>query len=185
MLISTRQAAARLSDIGMPRRQATLALGAGLAGEPLRTSAATLYEAARVDDLVARPVVAAGAVFRECPFGLFLDRRVTDVRRFEESGSSAVEDLRLGLWAGALLTLSISQDGPLPYVATVCGFVVLGGEIVDVTSGANGRHRLHLADPGPWFEAWRGRRWPTGGGREWSLLGRPGVTGVAVGESGT
>ncbi|WP_345529579.1 hypothetical protein [Nocardioides endophyticus] len=185
MLVSAREAAVRLSTIGMPRRQAGLALGAGLAGEPLRTSSATLYEAGRIDDLLARPVVATGAVFRECPFGLFLDRRVTDVRRLEELGLSAVEDLRLGVWAGALLGLSIDQDGPLPYVSTVCGFVVLGGEIVDVTSGANGRHRLHLTDPGPWFDAWRGHRWPTGAGREWSLLGRPGVTGVAVGESGT
>jgi hypothetical protein len=97
----------------------------------------------------------------------------------------AVEDLRLGTFSGALLGISISQKGPLPYVSTVCGFVVLGGEIVDVTSSGNDRHRLHLAGPGPWFDAWRGCRWPTGGGREWSLLGRPGSTGVAVGQSGT
>ena len=185
MIISARGAAARLSTIGMSRRQARLALGAGLAGEPLKTPAATLYDAARVEDLLARPVVAAGAVFRECPFGLFLDRRVTDVRRLAEPSPSAVEDLRLGPWAAALLKLSIGQDGPLPYVSTVCGFVVLGAEIVDVTSGANGRHRLHVADPGPWFDAWRDRRWPTGAGREWSWVGRPGGTGVAVGQSGT
>jgi hypothetical protein len=185
MLISGREAAERLSIIGMPRRQARLALGAHLAGEPLRTNAATLYDARRVDDLLARPVVDSGAVFRECPTGLFLDRRVVDVLRLEELGFAAIEDLRLGAWGAAFLGLSIRGDGPMPYVATVCGFVVLGAEIVDVTSGANDRHQLRLADPGPWFEAWRGRRWPTGAGREWSLLGRADVAGVAMGESGT
>jgi hypothetical protein len=182
MFISEREAAARLATIGMPRRQARLALGAGLAGEPIRTRAATLYDDEQVDELLNRPLVARGAVFRECPRGLFLDRRV-----------DAVDDLRLGpllRWGpllrlgplgGALLGLSIRDEGPLPYVATVCGFVVLGGEIVAVRPAEADRHRLDLAEPGTWFDAWRGRRWPTGRGREWSLVGTALGKGVAVG----
>lgn len=185
MLISAREAAARLSAIGMPRRQARLALAAGLAGDPLRTSAATLYDDARVDELVGRPLVARGAVFRECPSGLFLDRRAVDLRDLEQRGTAAVEELRLGTWGGALLGLSVRHDGPLPYVAAVCGFVVLGADVIDVLPGGEGRHRLDLAEPGPWFAAWRGRRFPTGPGREWSLLGRDEWSGVAVKESGT
>ena len=185
MLISSRQAAVRLSDVGLSRRRANLALEAGLAGDPIRTSAAVFYDSARVDELVSRPPVERGAVTRECPFGLFLDRRVVDVRGFQVLGTGAVDELRLGSWGGAILGISIRQHGPLPYVATVCGFVVLGADIVDVLPGADGRCRLDLTDAGPWFESWRGRRWPTGPGREWTLLGRDDVGGVRMGQSGT
>ena len=181
MLISGREAAARLASIGMPRRQANLALGAGLAGWGMRTPSAVLYEGDRVDALVRRPTVEPDAVARHCPEGLFLDRRVTDVRRFDPLGVAAVDELRLGWLNGALLAVSVDLNGSLPYVATVCGFVVLGAEITGVRSGVPGHFSLELTEPGAWFEAWRGRRWPTGPGREWSLLGRAAGPGVAVG----
>ena len=181
MLISGREAALRLAEIGMPRRQARLALGAGLAGEPVRTRSAVLYDSARVDELVGRPPVSPGALARECPGGLFVDRRVVDVRRLEVVGSAAVESVDLGWLSGAIFAINVRRD-PLPYVATVCGFVVLGAEIIDIRPDGGGRHHLQLAPPGAWFEAWRGRRWRTGPGRAWSVVGRSRDQGVAVGD---
>ncbi|GAA1775494.1 hypothetical protein GCM10009795_021820 [Nocardioides hankookensis] len=156
----------------MPRRQVRIALDAGLAGEPVRTRAATLYEAARVAELAARPLVAMGAVYRACPYGLLVDRRVTLGGSAVGSSVEEVSDVDLGLWRAFDIAASIRHHGPFPYVATICGFVVRGGDIVEVRHIRDTVYALAVDEPGAWFDQWRGRRWPTGPGRQWLVLGR-------------
>ena len=69
----------------------------------------------------------------------------------------------------ALLAARIAAYGPLPWVATLCGHVVLGAEAVAVTTGTD-HLRFTLREPGQWFESVRDRVLPTTrGGRPWVL----------------
>lgn len=181
MMISERQAALRLGVVGIPSRQARLALAVGLAGDAVRTTAATLYDERRVAELVDRPSVDEAALPGTCPDGVLVDRRVVEPRRFDEDGLSAVEPLVLGPWATAAVGMSVDRHGWFPLVATVYGFVVIGADIVDIESGADGMARLDLRPAGPWFGSFRQRRWRTGPGPSWLLRGHRFYTTDAMG----
>ena len=56
-LLSGRQAAQVLAGVGLNRSRARQVLAAGLAGEPIRTSSALLYDAAKVQALTERAIV--------------------------------------------------------------------------------------------------------------------------------
>jgi hypothetical protein len=101
MWISGRQATARLAATGVTSRQARQVLAAGLAGEPQRTTAALLYDADRVAELVARPGLADGAVDRACPFGVFVARRAHDVHGPYD----------LSPWASVLIRARVADHG--------------------------------------------------------------------------
>jgi hypothetical protein len=167
MMISGREARGRLEAAGFSSRHARSALDCGLAGLPLRTRAAHLYESARVDDLAARPQIGWPVVFEACPDGIFVARRELDMTR---PGPEVVEAASCGWtemdpWAWLTISFQIKRDGALPFVATVAGVVVVGGDLVGRRPGG-----LRLARPGAWFDQIRGRRFVTGPGRPWVLI---------------
>jgi hypothetical protein len=166
-LLTQRAATERLRSLGIGPRQARQVLDAGLAGDPLRTSAALLFESERVESLVRRPVLPWAEVDEVCPSGLFVARRSADDLR---------DGWTLPLHARIAVVLVAQADGQLPMVATTGGFVTGGAGIVD-THGegtARGRRdtcRLDLVEPASWFESFHERRLPTGPGRPWWLHG--------------
>jgi len=167
MFISGRDARAILEAAGFSSRHARTALACGLAGNPIRAGSAHLYDEARVRDLAARPTMGWRQVHEACPDGIFVARRDLDVSRpLPELVELAARDWGgLNPWVWLALSFQIKALGGLPFVLTVAGSVVLGAEIVGRRAGSE----LRLADPGPWFDQFRGRRLSTGPGRPWVL----------------
>ena len=57
-------------------------------------------------------------------------------------------------------------------MATTAGFVTVGADLLAVTvTGDGDGSRLTLAEPGPWFDTFRERRYATGPGRTWWIRG--------------
>jgi hypothetical protein len=73
-----------------------------------------------------------------------------------ENGSESV-NVRIAAW------------GPLPWVATISGFVAFGAEAEAAFTDRDGRAVFTLREPGAWFDAVTGRCLPTGRGRPWVL----------------
>jgi hypothetical protein len=174
MLLTARQAAARLADAGISRRRADVVLHAGVAGAPVRTPAAHLYDEAAVDALLARRWLDPLTVDRLFPHGVLVSRRVYDVLT-----TTPVEALADG-WDFSTYTRVwirhvLEAEPAFPLVATVCGFVVGAADIVGVRTGGRHASGLDLRPPGPWA-AEVGDGWlPTGRGRDFSLRLPPGV----------
>ena len=70
-------------------------------------------------------------------------------------------------WTCVWMRSRIERHGYLPLVATLAGFVVSGADIRDATTAGT----LNLAEPGPWFRTFEGRRLTTGPGRSWWIHG--------------
>jgi len=106
-----------------------------------------------------------------CPRGMFVARRALDITL---SRSEQLDVLRSGWplspWTRLLLHTRVA-DGPMPFVATICGFVALGADITDVTVEPDGATSLGLSAPGSWFGLVVRRRLPTGPGRSWVIRG--------------
>ena len=166
-LLTQRAATERLRSLGIGPRQARQVLDAGLAGEPLRTSTALLFDSERVEDLMRRPVLSWAEVDEVCPSGLLVARRSAD--QLQDAWT-------LPLYARLEISRVAQADGQLPMVATTGGFVTDGAGIVD-THGegtARGRRdtcRLDLVEPTSWFRSFHERRLPTGPGRPWRFHG--------------
>jgi hypothetical protein len=172
--VSARQAADILARRALNRRQARRVLDAGLAGPPVRTSAATLYERRRVLELVERMGVPADARHELCPNGVFVARRFFSVLA---PRADQMEALRGGWvispWTGLLLESRIARQGPMPFVATIGGFVALGANLTGFWKDGD-RSGLILRAPGPWFEAFERHRLSTWSGNAWQLVdGKP------------
>ena len=60
-------------------------------------------------------------------------------------------------------------DGWLPWVATVSGFVVFGGEATGWRRAGDGSSVVDLERPGPWYGDVAGRWFAFGRGRHWCL----------------
>ena len=167
MLVSARQASAILAGVGLSRGSALRVLDSGLAGEPIRTPSALLYQRDRVQRLAASRCVAWDEAVALCPAGLFVARR--DLRvgrpRSEQIASLAGGWGGLSPWSWIALHLQIVDYGSVPFIATVAGYVALGADIV----ATGPRSSLVLGEPGDWFEAVVGCRLPTGRGRPWVL----------------
>ena len=174
MLISARAACELLAWAGLARQQALLVLRTGLAGEPVLSSNALLYDDARVRALAARPAADPARLAMSCPRGLFVVRLG---RRPGTEGPRGPWDL--SPWTRVLLVHQIGVAGYFPLVVTVAGFVVEGAAIVGLSSAASGFRtgrpatRLDVAPPdacqAAWFEALRGTRLALGRGGPWVL----------------
>jgi hypothetical protein len=169
-LISERQATSILSRVGVARRQGRRILAAGLAGEPLVTSAAKLYDGRAVDRLTEWPLVDHDDVDQICPRGYFIARRDG-----EHTLAALADGWDIAWLATTWLQIIVERDGPLPLIATVAGFVVRGADIEDVDFGVGGRATFRLTEAGSWFEHLRGRRFSTGPGRD-CVVRLPGVS---------
>jgi hypothetical protein len=180
MLVSQREASRLLERAGLTRNRSRRLLASGMAGEPVATAGALLYEAERISELAARPVVSEERLMGACPGVLFVARRDLPL------SAPCVEPLAVlaGGWpissATALyLDLWIERHGYVPLVATICGFVAAGAEIVGVTSDPDGTPtfrdpliaRFDLRGAGDWFDVFEHHRLDTGPGRAWSILG--------------
>jgi hypothetical protein len=167
MYIGARAARELLTRPGVSSWSAERVLASGIAGEPIRTGHAVLYEEARVNELAARPSSQWPEVDQRCPAGIFVSRR-----DFPATGSRTDQMAALsGGWSGVCpwvwvaMAVRIQRNGYLPFVATVGGLVVVGADIVE----ARGLSELVLAPPGPWFEVLDQHWFPTGRGRPWVL----------------
>lgn len=175
MLMSTGQAAALLAEAGVARTQAQILLAAGLAGRGVRCAGAVLYDDGAVTALAARPQATREGLVAACPHGLVIARldraRKVDVTigwkplAAQLSGQPPMPPL-----TRALLAARMAAYGSLPWVATLCGRVVLGADAVRVELGADGNTRFTLAPPGEWFAVLIDRALATGrGGRSWMV----------------
>ena len=149
-VISAREAARLLAEVGLGREQSRLALAWGLAGEPVRIAHALLYPEQRVRELVERPCVVESELAEVCPGGVVVIR--CGLRW--PSGSATIS----GPWdmkatSRAHLRLHAGPAG-FPLVVTVSGFVVEVGAITP---------------PGDWASLVTGRRFPIGPGGRWLL----------------
>jgi hypothetical protein len=167
MWMSSRDARAVLATIGVSSRGARRVLGSGLAGEPVRTRSAVLYDEERVQALVERPTLGFPDLVDHCPEGVFVARRQVDARltRAEQLVHLSGGWGAVSTWRWVAMAHQIRQHGSLPFVATVSGFVVLGADV----KGLLGFSELVLGPSGPWFDAVADCRIPTGPGRPWVL----------------
>ena len=181
--LTERQARERLGGLGLDPESARRVLVAGLAGPVVRTRAATLYDAGRVQRLIERASPSAAAP--EPHMEMFVARMAPgrlDVRLpLDDQLEAARGGWRLGTWTAGYLAIIGGARGYLPFLATVGGIVALGAEITGSESagrrdGRDARHAFTLRPAGPWFDQWRGVRLPTGqGGGAWRIIGPPGA----------
>ena len=198
MFLSGRQAADVLAGAGLCRRQARRGLAAGLAGDPVVTRGAHLFSEARVRELLDRPHVTPEELDSVGTSLLFLARRQVDVRApLPDQLTVLAVGWDIGLTLSVLIRARARQEGWVPLVATVGGFVASGADILDLRacSPSGSRRNLVLREPGSWFDAFRGKRLPFGPGRDFLLHGwtpgrpihvqrsRPAVPGAGVGGS--
>ena len=181
MLVSGREAAGLLGTIGLEREAARRALLAGVAGPAQRSRGALLYDEASVKQLLVDPVD-PGALSMDCWDGMFVGRvgprraAQDEYRQWRGADlTAAVAEQRDGVrmyWRIAPLTYMciqrlVERRGFVPFVATVSGFVVVGGNITGLQGGPRGV-ALMLAEPTGWFEPLRGGRFVTGAGGPWA-----------------
>ncbi len=179
MWISAREASRIFAvEAGMCRQQSRRVLLAGLAGEPVRVGRVTAYDADRVRDLASRPEVDHRELLRASPAGVFVLRLSCSVRSLPEPWHERAaflteqDDVR-GL-ARVQVRARIADAGPLPFVATICGFPVLLAELADLQPSDPGRVHADLTRPSPerrWVHHVTGRRLTTSAGPRWLLLG--------------
>lgn len=168
VLVTGREATRRLQAIGVSERSARRVLAAGLAGDPVVTPAAHLYDADTVDRLAARPHLSWPELREACPHGLFVARRAGDVE-------DLAGDWPISPWVTSWMSILVDRHGSVPLVGAVAGFVTVGADIVRVgfAPGWTSLHplvRLTLAPAGAWFERFRERQLITGPGPTWVLL---------------
>lgn len=170
--VSGREAARILARRALNRRQARRVLDAGLAGAPVRTSSATLYERRRVNELIERLGVPADVRQELCPNGVFVARRFFSVLA---PRAEQMEALRGGWvispWIAWALESRMAHEGPMPFVATIGGFVALGANLTGFWKDRD-HAGLVLRAPGPWFEAFEGHRFSTWSGNAWQWVYR-------------
>jgi len=186
MLVSGREAIRILKPVVSGDKQAQRVLRSGLAGAALPTSAGPMYDEQLVRALVGRPFVDVSRLVTVCPHGLYISRIA---RTVEVDVSAPWPDLVAALalvpeiptLTMALVGVQMTAWDGLPWVATLCGWVVLGAEAQGIRGQgikrqgiqgeeAPGRRSFDLRPPGDWFGAFEGRRLPTSrGGRPWYL----------------
>ena len=184
-MVTGRQAADLLSGVLPTREHARLVLRAGLAGPATRTSSALLYDQDRVVALAARSPVTADEVDVACPTGLYVARlpRTADVdvnAPWREIADAVARQPPMPTLTTALVNAQIRAAGRFPWVATLCGFVVLAAEARGMGDGPGSTIVFDLTEPGVWAEAVRGRLLRTRPGRPW-LVREPGRAGLREG----
>jgi hypothetical protein len=180
MLISGREASRILAPVVSGDAQARCVLRSGLSGSGVETRSGRLYDEQRVFALAARPLVEETDLLTACPDGLYIARLP---RSASVDATQPWEALTRELgWmpampglTAALLGVRVKVCARLPWVATLCGFVVAGAEIVGFREVPGAGTAFVLEPPlGDWFSLLESRRLPTTvGGRPWHLWTPP------------
>jgi hypothetical protein len=176
MWVSGREARRILAPAVSGDAQATAVLQAGLAGAPLTTGRGPLYDERLVRALAGKAVIDEYALAAACPLGLYVARlarsvQVDATQPWADLTRSLGSVPRMPGLTSPLLGVRITLSGRrLPWVATLCGFVVTGGEILGLREVPRQAMAFVLEPPGMWFSVLEERRLPTTvGGRPWHL----------------
>ncbi|HEX3932550.1 MAG TPA: hypothetical protein VHW64_17780 [Nocardioides sp.] len=180
MLVSGREAVRILRRRGgiTGEAQARSLLRSGLAGSGVITDTGLYFDRDAVRALADRPWLDESAQQAACPAGAYIARLPrADPPDLTRPWADVVDRLdrvpRMPAMTVALLDVSVSAGGRLPWVATLDGFVVVGADLLGLTVGDDGSNRFRLERPGEWFEVWRGARLRgSRGGRPW-IVRRP------------
>ena len=156
-----------LLDAGVPDRRARTALACGIAGSPIRTSAAHLFDADRVAELGSRQVIGHAALLARCADGYFVTKRPMPVDVDSDTLRQQVSEIpgQISVWTALGIVGTDLRPGGTALIATVAGFVVLGATVLK----RHGR-RLVLGDPGVWLDGLERTQLLTGKGRQWQLV---------------
>jgi len=177
-LVSQREAAQILSPLGVSRDKSRQLLAHGLAGPPVRTRRAVLYDLVAVDRLAERVEANDATLDDAAPHGLVLLRRALTPGPAHVLRDQLAHGWDLTVLATIWLRLRIEQSQQaglrgLPAMATVAGFPVVGAEVTGLTTvfetATGSSQRLDLTPPGPWWIRLSQLRVPTGAGRPWVL----------------
>jgi hypothetical protein len=174
MLISTREAAAILAARVPSFEQTRHLLATGVVGRPVQVGRTIGYDECLVSDLASRPVVDEHRLAEACPAGVYVARLgrhrwLDTASSWEEQARSVAPQPALTPMTAALIGVRRRlADGGLPWVATVSGFVVFGGEATGWRRGEDSSV-VDLEPPGAWYQQVDGRWWPFGRGRHWCL----------------
>jgi hypothetical protein len=152
--------------LGLGRAATARVLAAGLAGEPFAAGGARLYDRAAVEALARRRRVDERTPLpRACDRGVLV-ARVNPAGGRESVLARACGPYRLGVGRATVLAVLLGQQGRVPLVATVGGYVVAGADVVarSTDDAALPRTTLQTRPPGDWWDSFAGRRLPTGPG---------------------
>ena len=173
MLISQREAARIITEVGPTRRLAEKVLATGLAGPAQRSTASLLYDLTRVEALAEWPTIHREEQARVCPYGHFVARRLVDVTQpVDAQLSDAAANWDLSPYTRLYLRACLAEHGPIPFVVETCSWVTTAAEITAILVEPGGRTRFTLVEPGPWSDGFREHRVRTYPGRSWLIRGR-------------
>ncbi len=170
-----RAAARALSGVVGSEEQARILLRAGACGSTHPGGAVLLYDEQRVQAVAGRPFVEETALVSACPHGLYVSRLArTAALDLAQSWDLVASQVRqrpvMPPMTAALLAARVRLAGRLPWVATLCGFVVHGADLTGFGTEPDGRDEFRLEPPGEWYEHLEQRWLPTGrGGRPWVI----------------
>lgn len=183
-LISERAAARRLAGRGLSLSATQHLLATGIAGQPLRTAVATLYEAAAIEELASRPALTRADTQQWFPEGAVVVRLPRGGTADATAEWPATADLLRGPWPvppgpSMALVARFWTGRSIPLLLTVSGVVLCGATVRDFAGRSEpGRGRsggldacFALSAPGDWLERTSGRMLAFGRGATVELLG--------------
>src|SRR5690606_30676343 len=135
------------------------ALTAGVAGEPVRTRGATLYDRSLVEALIEPPLdveelpppLNRGTFIARLRFGPPSPIRFHPADSAEVRRESVSDGWPMTWLTRALLHVMVSNGRPMPLLATCGGFIVVGATIVGAQASSPSTTRLELEPPGAWY----------------------------------
>jgi hypothetical protein len=178
VLISAREASRMLHETAaLGRQQSRRVLLSGLAGPSVRAGGSLLYDAERVADLGRWTSADHAALLAACRGGVFVLRlgRHTPVSVLDpwaERAAGLRVQADVGFAARLQARAHLAAYDSLPFVATVCGFPVLCGDLASLRGLPDDRVELGLEPAGAWQHVLEARRLVTSPGPPWLLLGR-------------
>jgi len=134
MLITGRRAAQLLAARGLSLSASQQLLATGIAGRPVDTTAAQLFEADAVADLAGRPTVDERAAATVAPHGYLVarlprDRVVAVDDAWDEQAAVLAGPWRVDAMVQLELVVRRFVGVRFPLVLTVAGFAIAGAEI--------------------------------------------------------
>ncbi len=144
-------------------------LASGLAGIPVWTTTALLYERSAVEALAARREIDLVDAEEWAPHGLV-------VGRLDPRHGVAAGPWQASVVTEAMVAILTREHGPLPMVTSVGGFVVEGCDVVAIRGTTLRRVLFTLTPPGPWWDAVRDRRLATPPGNHLLFAGSPALS---------